>query len=230
MRPHIAIPGRRSETASALRFRAVVVAERLADVVYESGGEPVVILPKANAEARDRLAWIDGVILPGGADINPLRYGATVAHAEVYDVDDTQDAFDFAIADWALTAAVPLLAICRGLQVVNVVRGGTLAQHLPTPHRHQLTTVKPTDGSCLSAMCGTDAIRVSCFHHQAVATLGQGLVVAASADDGTVEALEMPSAPAFFTSVQWHPEDTFDTDPVQRRLIDGLVEAAAVRR
>jgi len=232
-RPLVLIPGRHSASASALRYAALVTARALAEAVWAAGGEPLTVLPAlgANATPDDvaaRFAFADAVLLPGGGDLSPAHYGEDVTSNEVYDVDADQDAVDLAIARWAATADVPLLAVCRGLQVVNVALGGTLDQHMAQPHRH---TVRPLDvraGSRLAGWIGAERIDISCYHHQRIARLAPGLEPVAFADDGTVEAVEVAGRDGFALGVQWHPEDTAATDPVNGALFASFVAAARV--
>jgi putative glutamine amidotransferase len=217
----IAIPARFSATASALRYTAEVNARALIEAVWRAGGEPVGIHPSdpADTDVAARLARFDGVLLPGGGDIAPYRYGATDAHGSVYDVDDLQGAFDLEVARRALESGIPLLAICRGLQVVNVALGGVLVQDMGGPdheHRHLRHPVTIHPGTQTAHAVGAEKAEASCYHHQQVDRPGSGLTVAATAEDGTIEALELPSARGWFTAVQWHPEDTASTDPPSR--------------
>jgi putative glutamine amidotransferase len=233
-RPLVVVPARFSESASALRYRAVVTARALSEAVLRAGGEPLMVHPWAPdgvadaAEVADRLAFADAVLLPGGGDLAPSTYGEPDAHDEVYDVDAEQDAFDLAVARWALAAGVPVLAICRGTQVVNVARGGSLEQHMEQPHRPHLDTVTVHDAG-LAGIVGP-AIEASCYHHQCITRLGEGLAVAATAADGTVEAVSAAGLPGWFVGVQWHPEDNAATNPGQQALFDALVAAARARR
>jgi len=230
-RPLIALPARFSESASALRYRAIVNARALSEAVLVAGGEPVTIHPWApsgritRAQIAERFAFVDGVLLPGGGDLDPIRYGQERASDEVYDVDLEQDSFDLAVADWAIATGVPLLAICRGMQVVNVLRGGTLEQHMREPHRHVVQTVSVAPDSLLSNAVGA-SVQGSCYHHQRLDRLGEGLTPSAHASDGTVEAVEMADALGWFLAVQWHPEDTAAQDPDQIALLRSLVEAS----
>lgn len=229
IRPLIAVPARFSATTSALRFAAEVNARALIEAVWRAGGEPASIHP-ADTDVAGRLARFDGVLLPGGGDLAPYRYGATDTHDSVYDVDDLQDAFDLEVARHALESGLPLLAICRGLQAVNVALGGTLEQDMGGPdrtHRHLRHPVTVRAGSRVARALGEEKADASCYHHQRVDRLGDGLTVTATAADGTVEGLELPGARGWFTAVQWHPEDTAHEDPVQQRLFDALVRAAA---
>ncbi|MDX2676524.1 gamma-glutamyl-gamma-aminobutyrate hydrolase family protein [Streptomyces sp. NY05-11A] len=227
-RPLIAIPARFAATTSALRYAAEVNARALLEAVWRAGGEPVGIHPVDTDVAR-RLTRFDGVVLPGGGDLSPHRYGAAAAHRSVYDVDDLQDAFDLEVARRALESGLPLLAVCRGLQVVNVALGGTLEQDMGGPeleHRHVVHPVEIRRGTLLEQTIGVEKAEASCYHHQRVDLPGRGLDITARAADGTVEALELPGARGWFTAVQWHPEDTAHEDPAQQRLFDALVQAA----
>ncbi|MFE5022504.1 gamma-glutamyl-gamma-aminobutyrate hydrolase family protein [Streptomyces sp. NPDC056656] len=234
-RPLIAVPARFAASTSALRYAAEVNARALIEAVWNAGGEPVTLHPHAPGGTADpsevaaRLARFDGLLLPGGGDIAPHRYGVSAAHAGVYDVDDTQDAFDLELARQALDAAIPLLAICRGLQVVNTALGGTLHQDMGGPeseHRHIVHPVAIERLSLLEQATGTEKVDASCYHHQRVDRLGSGLSVTARAGDGTVEALELPQGRGWFTAVQWHPEDTAHEDGAQQGIFDALVRAA----
>ncbi|MFI0233880.1 gamma-glutamyl-gamma-aminobutyrate hydrolase family protein [Streptomyces sp. NPDC017086] len=237
-RPLIAVPARFSASASALRHEAEVTARALAEAVWRAGGEPVTLHPYAPVGLCDpvltatRIARFDGVLLPGGGDLSPHLYGADGTHEAVYDVDHEQDALDLEVARQAFTLGLPPLAVCRGLQAVNTVRGGTLHQDMGGPgreHRHVRHTVSLTPGSAVAAVTGAGRIRASCYHHQHVDRLGAGLVVTARAADGTVEAVEATGTGGWFLAVQWHPEDTAATDPAQQRLFDALVLAARAR-
>jgi putative glutamine amidotransferase len=229
-RPLIAIPARFSQSASALRFRAEVNARKLVEAVYAGGGEPLTIHPSADvssADIDDRLNFVDGVLLPGGGDVSPALYGGD-HHDDLYDIDPLQDAFDVAVATWTQRTGRPLLAICRGLQVVNIARGGTLIAHLDEPHRHVTSRLTFGADTHLAAVTGRRVMTISCFHHQAIDQLGRGLHAAAWSDDGVVEAIETDAADRqWFLGVQWHPEDTAETDPAQQAIFTGLVHAAS---
>ncbi|MGW7296347.1 gamma-glutamyl-gamma-aminobutyrate hydrolase family protein [Streptomyces sp. NPDC054829] len=234
-RPLIAIPARFSATTSALRYAAEVNARALIEAVWRAGGEPATVHPHAPggtadpAEVAARLARFDGLLLPGGGDLAPHRYGAADAHEAVYDVDDEQDAFDLELARQALAADLPTLAVCRGMQVVNTVLGGTLHQDMGGPgreHRHVRHPVSLAPGSALTRITGADKTEASCYHHQHVDRLGEGLTVTARAADGTIEGLELTHGRGWFLAVQWHPEDTAHEDPAQQRVFDALVRAA----
>lgn len=229
-RPLIAVPARFSESASALRFRAEVNAHNLIEAIFAAGGEPLTIHPSADvhpADIADRLNFVDAVVLPGGGDISPALYGGD-HHDELYDVDPLQDAFDVAVATWAMHTARPLLAICRGLQVVNIACGGTLLAHLDRPHRHVTSRLTFGADTHLAMVTDSRAMTISCFHHQAIDQLGMGLHAIAWSDDGVVEAVEAADTEQqWFVGVQWHPEDTAETDPAQRAIFTGLVRSAS---
>ena len=230
-RPLIAIPGRFAAQTSALRYGAVVTARALSAAVLRAGGEPVTVHPWAPDgvvsadEVAERLAFADGVLLPGGGDLDPRSYGAEIESEHVYDVDVEQDAFDLAVARSTLDSGTPLLAICRGLHVVTVARGGTLEQHMNSPHRHLQHTVTIEPGTRLATTMGTSVV-ASCYHHQRVDRVGDGMTIIARADDGTVEGIDIPDSRGLFLAVQWHPEDTAANDPSQQALFDALVAAA----
>jgi putative glutamine amidotransferase len=235
-RPMIAIPARFSASASALRFGAEVTARKLVEAVYAAGGEPVVIHPHApdgqisDQEVADRLWFADGVLLPGGGDLASHWYGST-PHASEYDVDEQQDAFDLAVARVALARCMPLLAICRGTQAVNVALGGGLVQDMALArgnHRHLTHPIQVAPDAVLAGIVGT-APRISCFHHQSVARLGDGLRAVAHSADGVIEAVELAGHDGWYVGVQWHPEDTAAGDPAQAALFRAFATAARDR-
>jgi len=230
-RPLVAIPGRFSESASALRYGALVTARALSRAVLDAGGEPLTVHPSAPdgelspAHVAERLSFAEAVLLPGGGDIHPRRYGQAVASDQVYDVDDEQDAFDLAVARWALQVGVPLLAVCRGLHVVDVALGGALEQDMTDPHRYVVHELSVAPDSLLHRIAGP-SVTASCYHHQRITRLGRGLRATAWAEDGSMEAVESDEAAGWFLGVQWHPEDSVRTDPVQRAIMGALVAAA----
>ncbi|MFI0452112.1 gamma-glutamyl-gamma-aminobutyrate hydrolase family protein [Actinomadura sp. 6N118] len=227
VRPLIALPARFSAGASALRYAAEVAARTLVEAVWRGGGEPFIMHPADPERVAERLARCDGVLLPGGGDLHPRHYGAAGEHEALYDVDEEQDAFDLAVAGHALVAGLPMLAICRGLQIVNVVLGGTLRQHMENGHRHVVHRVAAKPGSLLAKTAGAYELTSSCYHHQDIEKLADDLAVTARAADGTIEAAELPDATGWFLGVQWHPEDTAANDPAQQALFNALVRASA---
>lgn len=219
-RPLVAIPARFAAHTNVLRYRAEVAARALVEAVYRAGGEPWIMHPSAGGEAERRLSRADALLLPGGGDVAPHRYGGPSSDHPLYDVDDEQDAFDIAAARYALTAGMPTLAICRGLQIVNVVCGGTL-RWLGEEHLHLVHPVALAPESELAAACGAGKVEASCYHRQCVDRLGEGLAPAARADDGTIEAIQRTAPGGFLMAVQWHPEDLPD-----QWLFDAFIAAA----
>jgi putative glutamine amidotransferase len=227
MSPLIAVPGRRTPEAKGLRTEAVAAGERYLDAVRRAGGEPAIVAPTADADRlAATLARFDGLLMLGGGDIDPHRYGAAQVREEVRAVDPRQDAFEEGALRAALALDLPVLAICRGMQLLNVAFGGSLHQHIED-HRfvHHEVTIDP--GSRLAAIGGRRQIGHS-VHHQSIDRLGDGLVVTAHADDGTVEGIELPDR--WVVGVQWHPEDTAAADLAQQRLFDAFVAECARRR
>jgi gamma-glutamyl-gamma-aminobutyrate hydrolase PuuD len=174
-------------------------------------------------------------VLTGGGDINPARYGQD-PHPKVYGIDDELDRFEIALTEAALAAELPILAICRGHQLLNIVLGGDLDQHIndrPGVLAHGLAGSGPgggidhevtiTEGTRLAEALGTTRTTVRSHHHQAVSTLADKAIATAWADDGILEGFELPDA--WVVSVQWHPETTAGEDPVQQNLFDAFVAA-----
>jgi putative glutamine amidotransferase len=230
-RPRIAILARFAESTSATRYAAIVTARRLADAVWAAGGEPLTMIAAAGPAGTDwaeRLRGIDGVLMPGGADINPTAYGQEISSEHVYDVDDTADEADISMVRYALSAGIPVLAICRGLQITNVALGGTLVQHMGAPHQHHVAPVtidKYFDELGLSSA----TVEASCYHHQMIDQVAPGLEVIGRSTEGYVEAVKM-DAPAWAFGVQWHPEDNYDSNAPQLDLFRRFVAEAAKTR
>lgn len=224
-RPRIAILARIAESTSATRYAAVITARRLAELVWEAGGEPLTMLPVRGADLFERLRGVDGILLPGGADINPVRYGQTISSEHVYDIDDLADEADIQMVKFAISESIPLFAICRGMQIANVALGGTLIQHMQSPHQHHVAEV--TLESCVEELgLMSSTLEASCYHHQAIDHLAPGMQVIARAPEGHVEAIRIPSK-AWAFGVQWHPEDNFDTCPAQLAITKKFVLEAS---
>jgi putative glutamine amidotransferase len=224
-RPRIAILARFAENTSATRYAAIVTARRLAEAVWAAGGEPLNFLPVANSNWEERLEGIDGVLMPGGADVNPRSYGQEISSEHVYDVDDVADAVDISLVNYALGAGMPVLTICRGTQITNVARGGTLVQHMDKPHRHHVAEVSIEKYHSEMGL-STSVVEASCFHHQVIDQLGEGLEIIARSADGDVEAIKIDS-PGWAFGVQWHPEDNYDSNKPQLELFERFVAEAA---
>lgn len=237
-RPLVVIPARFSASASALRSRAEVTAARLVASVWAAGGDPLMVHPDAPGAVLDdglvdavaeRFWMADAILLPGGGDMS-ARWSGQQAHDTLYDVDEEQDAFDLALGHWALRDGIPLLGICRGNQVVNVARGGDLVQDMTEAtgrdHRHLVHDIELDAESPLRKVVDGDRVTISCYHHQCLGVLGQGLRPAAHASDGTVEAVTIDGHEGWYLGVQWHPEDSAETDPVQASIFRAFVDAA----
>ncbi|MFE7412681.1 gamma-glutamyl-gamma-aminobutyrate hydrolase family protein [Streptomyces laurentii] len=194
-------------------------------LVRESGGLPALLPPDEPDAAAEVVSRLDGLVIAGGADVEPVRYGAA-PDPRTGPPARERDAWELALIEAALAAGTPLLGICRGLQLLNVALGGTLVQHLDghtgavgVMGRHP---VVPVPGTRYAALVPETA-SVPTYHHQCADILGKNLTVSAHAPDGTVEAVELPS-PAWVLAVQWHPEMGEDT-----RVMRGLVAAARER-
>ena len=224
VRPLIAITSRKSTRAGSWRVPVTAVGRTYLDAVVRAGGQPVVLPPlEATLEdLADTLGRLDGVCLTGGPDLDPLRYGAGEVHAQVGAVDADHDDLDLAVARTAIELGMPVLGICRGHQVLNVALGGTLVQHIED-HRFVHHAVALAPGSLVAEAVGHEVPVGHSVHHQAIDRLGAGLVVTGRADDGTIEAVELPGR--WVVGVQWHPEDTAAHDPDQQRLFDAFVAA-----
>jgi putative glutamine amidotransferase len=199
--------------------------------VHRAGGLPLLIPPGA-PEPERYLDLVDGLILAGGGDIDPARYGGN-AHETLYSVDAQRDELELALARAVLRRRQPTLAICRGMQIVNVALGGTLIEHLPAEVGEQVLHRQPprdpvahgirvAPNSRLAVLSGGTDLSTMSWHHQAIRQLAPGLEAVAHAPDGTVEAIEIPGQP-WLVAVQWHPELTADRDVTQQRLFDALL-------
>ena len=227
-RPFIAIPAIRSREIAGLRRSGVVSADRITECAFRAGGEPFLLPP--GADLSRRLLYSHGAVVPGGADLDPSVYGES-RDPRTGEPDPIQDAYDIAFVRTLLDDRMPFLAIARGMQVVNVALGGTLIQHLDedgaVPHREGLHTVTLKPGCATARAMGRDSVEVSCYHHQAVGRIGEGLRVAGRAADGCAEVIEHSTAPML--AVQWNPEDNASVSPPQQALFDAVVEAAEKR-
>jgi putative glutamine amidotransferase len=201
--------------------------------VRRAGAIPVMIAP-GEPKVDDLLERLDGVILAGGGDIDPARWGGE-PHPTIEFVDPARDDLELALAARVLDDGIPTLAICRGLQVVNTALGGSLHAHLPeaveteVPHRQEpkwthTHPVEAESGSLVAEIMGTEHAEPACWHHQAIDRPGSGLAVTAWSPDGVIEAVELAGHP-WLVAVQWHPEMTAADDQTQQALFDGLVDA-----
>jgi len=207
-----------------------------ARAVIEAGGAPVLIPIFGEGEAlRATFDVLAGLLLPGGADVDPTRYGAA-PHPMSGEADPLLDETELALARWALDEGKPVLGICRGLQCLNVAAGGTLLQDVPTEVPNVLPhNVDPRDAiahsilveavSQLADILGMTTVEVNSRHHQAVRELGSGFVATAWAPDGVIEGIEWRDSP-FAVAVQFHPEELVPGHAASERLFQRFVAAA----
>lgn len=203
------------------------LAKTYTNAITRAGGLPV-ILPTVSdpAVARDLLEQLDGIVFSGGEDVDPSRYGEEVWNETVY-VDSIRDNSDFLLAEAALASGKPILAICRGHQMMNVAMGGSLIQDIPTQVpdslRHgggAMHKIGVEKDSFLYRLYGQDSLEVNSFHHQAVKDPAPGVRVTARAPDGVIEAYEAPGVIA----VQFHPEKMVEDDPFWLPLFEAYVD------
>ncbi|MGE0215592.1 gamma-glutamyl-gamma-aminobutyrate hydrolase family protein [Mycolicibacterium sp.] len=232
----IGVTGRRYDSAVTHPDRQDALGGQSVDLFFAAYahslakvGATAVYLPR-EADPAHLVERLDGFILSGGLDVSPTMYGGSVTPASTAH-DLPQDQFDVRLAQLAMLGEKPLLGTCRGLQVLNVARGGTVGdidegrhntRALPASTRNQRVTIRP--GSRLAALYGS-RVDVNSLHHQAVDVLGEGVRVTAEADDGVIEGIEVRGCAAI--GVQWHPEFYSDVDPVLRWLVDAAKESCA---
>lgn len=209
-----------------------------ARAVELAGGLPVLIPSQVELETlREIYQRMDGILLPGGEDVDPLHYFQQ-AHESVKRLNPTRDRAELSLARWAVEDDLPMLGVCRGIQVLNVALGGTLIQDIPSMRESKLThdieageprskrmhTVRVDSRSRLGELLDAEEVVVTSLHHQAIETLAPQARISALAPDGIVEAIEL-SGSRFILAVQWHPEDMLDDDGM-RRIFAGFVESA----
>ncbi len=238
-------PRKAGEVSGWPDTQASVMQHTYLDAVWRAGGLEAIIAPRflADDEADELVARLDGLVLVGGGDVDPALYGAD-PHEFVYGVDAASDALEIALAKAALRAELPLLAICRGMQVLNVALGGTLDQHLtgrPGLIDHgqpgagkALHEVDVESGSLLAKTQGGATVIGKCwsYHHQAVDVLGEGLIVSGRSSDGVIEAVEFADAHdrGWMMAIQWHPERTAAGDPAHQSFFDELIRQSSTDR
>ncbi len=205
-------------------------------------GPYLVALDEVGIEAVQNppsITALDGLLLTGGSDVNPKRYGRDNTGSD--EVDDARDELELRLLCEALDLGAPVFAICRGLQVLNVACGGTLVQHLSSTgvHRQKPGDAEPgrhpaahrvwvAPNTRLAGIVGAGGLDVNSRHHQAIESLGQGLAVSAISEDGVIEAIELPGA-AFAVAVQWHPEDRILVSEADRKLFEAFAAALVAR-
>ena len=240
--PLIAVAGRNGAPSRVSRDSVAFAGRRYLNCILQAGGEPVVISPQqiTDDDAKSLIARFDGLVLMGGADVSPSLYGQE-SGSHIYGVLPEQDAFESALFRAALDIDVPILAVCRGMQLANVALGGTLVQHLgdltnaaelvdhaptnfPVGAEFVLHEVRLNEGSRIAQSMGTCTIQGASFHHQGIGELAPGLDIVGRSSDGLLEAFEHRDH--WLIGVQWHPEDTAVDDPAQQCLYDAFVGRA----
>ena len=222
---------------------SVVMNERYYVAAAQAGGAPVLVplLDEDLDTLREVYDTLDGVLIPGGVDIDPAHFGEA-PHPKLGRVDEARDRVEMQLTRWAIDEGKPLLGLCRGLQVINVTLGGTLYQDLEAQYPeaikhdyfptygftrdHLAHEVTVTEGSRLRDVLARDRITVNSMHHQGIKTLAPALVANAIAPDGLVEGVELPGAP-FCVGVQWHPEVFEMVNPDTRHVFKEFIAAAA---
>ena len=242
MKPIIAIAGRVGPASRVSRSAVHFAGDVYTDAVLRAGGEPAIVVPQqlTNEDADELMSRFDGLVLMGGGDVDPNLYGQEPS-VYVYGILTEQDIFESAMVKSAIRMGKPVLAICRGLQITNVALGGTLVQEIATlPNADAQVLHKPDnfpegapfavhdvriqDGSRLAHALGTTAIRGASFHHQIVDKVAPGCVAVAWAEDGLLEGID--HIDHWLVGVQWHPEDTAETDATQQNLYNAFVDHA----
>ncbi|MEY3481978.1 MAG: hypothetical protein RLZ40_21 [Actinomycetota bacterium] len=242
MTPLIAVAGRTGAPSRVSRDEVAFAGKRYLNSILRAGGEPVVVAPQVfvDDDASELLSRFDAFVLMGGPDVDPALYGQK-ASPNVYGVSPQQDRFETAMLRGALANELPVLAVCRGMQLTNVVLGGTLVQHLgdltnasslvahapgefPVGAEFALHDVELESGCWLARATGATRVRGASFHHQGIDRLAPGFNSVGRAPDGLLEAIEHQEHRII--GVQWHPEDTSADDPQQQGIYDAFVDLA----
>ncbi len=239
-RPLIGVPTGREKSQRFYGLPLYIMNQTYIRMLENLGALPVMIpLQMTEATLRGIFERLDGLFLPGGEDIDPSHYGAA-QHPRLGATDKERDRTELLVTRWAVETGMPLLGVCRGLQMINVACGGTLHQDLhdecPTLDKHDFTpptyeryrishTVTIEPDSRLAQALGT-VHEVNSMHHQGIDQLGAGLRVVARAEDGLAEAIELPVLP-YVVGVQWHPEELATTDQHHSNLFYDFIAAAA---
>jgi putative glutamine amidotransferase len=242
MKPVIGItPSAQLDTLAHGTFLRYYASAPYIRAVETAGGVAIILPPQLDA-VDELMAVIDGLLLSGGPDVDPVRYGDNYVHPATYGIDPDRDQSEMDLFDAALRDGIPVFGICRGIQVMNVARGGTLIQDVSTEHpgaaevghrQHERGLEDSAVGHAMSAVessplpiFGNNDLGVNSFHHQAIRDLAPDLVPVAFSPDGLIEAVVMRGNPDVF-GVQWHPELMFERDDAHLRPFARLVEAAA---
>ena len=243
MKPVIGItPSVQMDELAHGTFRRYVLSAPYVRAVEKAGGLPLTLPPQEDVASL--LDIVDGVLLSGGPDVDPARYGDNTVHDQTYGVDAERDQFEIDLFAAAVRRDIPVLGICRGIQVINVALGGTLLQDVPSDHpgarevghrQHERGLESSEIGHEVS-VCAADLLPifaskrpgVNSFHHQAIRDLAPGLAAVAHSPDGLIEAVAMPGNMSVF-GVQWHPELMFEHHPEHLAPFRRLVDLAAAR-
>jgi putative glutamine amidotransferase len=228
----VLVPAQAVMRAGSGGAQPVQALNRAYVAALQAAGLTPVLLP-TRSPLPDDLFWASGLLLPGGPDVDPLRYGQDLDPTT--DPDLESDQLEFALMDWALQARIPVLAICRGLQVLNVALGGSLAQDLsqhapratpeePLPREQPVHPLTVDRSSRLGQIVGTETIQVNSTHHQGIDQLAAELVATAWAPDGLIEGVEIADD-RFLVGVQYHPEELAPNDQTARALFEAFAEA-----
>ena len=214
------------------------------DRLRAAGARTAILSPGEDGDPEELLEPFDGLVLVGGGDVDPGRYGAEPDLEHVYGVEPDRDELEIRLVLAADRIAMPTLCVCRGMQILNVAFGGTLHQHLPAipgllehgvpvANTQTMHDVAAEEGSRVLATAGVPVLRCSSHHHQGIDRVGEGLAVAGRSPDGLVEAIERtvddPYEDAWVVGIQWHPEDTAAEDPAQQSFFDALARLAKWR-
>ena len=238
MRPIIGVTSQpKSTKGSSGELDSHVIGHTYTDAVLRAGGLPVILSPVPNEDVSAIVDRLDGLLISGGGDVEPRRYGEE-PHPSVRETDAARDEFEIALAREAQARHLPVLAICRGLQIVNVALGGTLIQDIPSTlgsidhtvighavyDGHQPVTVESS--SLIAKATGSTDLMVNSIHHQAVKDLAPGFRAVAWANDGVIEGIEHEDDDWPLLAVQWHPEYlSHNSDEASHRLFEGFIDS-----
>jgi putative glutamine amidotransferase len=229
-RPLVLVPARWAGVIEGRERPGVFAPRTLVDAITRAGGEPLLAWPDTVDRARDLVARADAVVLQGGEDLDLRPFGVPDVHARESHPPAEQDAADVAVTRAAVEAGLPVLAICRGMQVLNIVLGGTIHQHYDETsvgHANNPHDVDVVPGTLLERVMGPGRLGGWSNHHQACDRLADGYLLSATTPDGCVEAME--STDGRVVAVQWHPEVDAATVPHQQALFDWVVGARAAQ-
>lgn len=236
-------PSPMDDTQSHGSFTRYAAATTYTEAIEAAGGVPIVIPPQIG-NIEEILGVVDGLLLSGGGDIDPQRYGDSEMHETTYGIHGLRDELELALVRAAVERDIPMLCICRGIQILNVALGGTLIQDVPDQYSTQVEhaqqnagvtkedpshVVNATPGSLLEQTYGTTTIEVNSFHHQAIKEVAPELQINGLAADEVVESVNRPGN-AWILGVQWHPEMMFRAHPEHLKPFAALVEQAAQKK